>query len=167
MQPEPLSPQQVTSDLCLHRGHSNAQRQVWLSLCGVSGSWCTHGFVLALWESLLGMGFYSKCDFAPPTILLGILLCPWMWGTFFWWDTMFSCWWLFSSELQFWSSLRRRWLHILLFWHLVRSGALNTMVPAQVLLKEVTITIITPTIVLPQAKQQGGNTTLLIIRKLD
>ena len=27
-----------------------------------------------------GMGFDSKCDFAPPTILLGILLCPWMWG---------------------------------------------------------------------------------------
>ena len=26
------------------------------------------------------MGFDSKCDFAPPTILLGLLLCPWMWG---------------------------------------------------------------------------------------
>ena len=38
VQPEPLSPQQVTADLCLHRRHSNAQRQVWLSLCGVSGS---------------------------------------------------------------------------------------------------------------------------------
>ena len=29
-----------------------------------------------------------------------------------------SCWWLFSSELQFWSSRRRRWVHILLPWHL-------------------------------------------------
>ena len=28
--------------------------------------------------SLVGMGFDSKCDFAPPTILLGLLLCPWM-----------------------------------------------------------------------------------------
>ena len=26
------------------------------------------------------MGFDSKCDFAPSTILLGLLLCPWMWG---------------------------------------------------------------------------------------
>ena len=33
--------------------------------------------------SLVGMGFDSKCDFAPPTILLGLLLCPWMWGIFF------------------------------------------------------------------------------------
>ena len=28
------------------------------------------------------MGFDSKCDFAPPTILLGLLLCPWMWVLF-------------------------------------------------------------------------------------
>ena len=26
------------------------------------------------------MGFDSKCEFAPPTILLGLLLCPWAWG---------------------------------------------------------------------------------------
>ena len=26
------------------------------------------------------MGFDSKCDFAPPTIFLGLLLCPWTWG---------------------------------------------------------------------------------------
>ena len=25
----------------------------------------------------------SKRDFAPPTILLRLLLCPWMWGIFF------------------------------------------------------------------------------------
>ena len=29
------------------------------------------------------MGFDSRRDFAPPTILLGLLLCPWMWGIFF------------------------------------------------------------------------------------
>ena len=29
------------------------------------------------------MGFDSKCNFAPPTILLGLLLCPWTWGIFF------------------------------------------------------------------------------------
>ena len=33
----------------------------------------------ALWATLVGMGFDSKHDFAPPTILLGLLLCPWMW----------------------------------------------------------------------------------------
>ena len=37
-------------------------------------------FVWALWASLIGMGFDSKCDFAPPTIFLGLLLCPWTWG---------------------------------------------------------------------------------------
>ena len=30
-----------------------------------------------------GMGFYSKCDFIPPTILLGLLLCSWTWRIFF------------------------------------------------------------------------------------
>ena len=29
------------------------------------------------------MGFYSKRDFTPPTVLLGLLLCPWTWGLFF------------------------------------------------------------------------------------
>ena len=26
------------------------------------------------------MGFDSKHGFAPPAVLLGLLLCPWMWG---------------------------------------------------------------------------------------
>ena len=52
-------------------------------------------------------------------------------------------------------------------WPAVGSGELNTTVRAQVLLKEVAITIITPIIVWPQIKQQGGNTVLLINRKLD
>ena len=47
------------------------------------------------------MGFDSKCDFTPPTILLGFPLCPWTWGIFFWWDSTFSCRWLFSSKLYF------------------------------------------------------------------
>ena len=44
LQPEPLSLQQATADLCLYRRHSNTQKQIWLSLCGASGSWCTQGF---------------------------------------------------------------------------------------------------------------------------
>ena len=92
---EPLPLQQATADPYLRGGST----QVWLSLCGVSGSWCAQGFVGVLLASLAGMGFDSKCDFAPPTILLGLLLCPWMWGIFFWWDPTFSCPWLFSSKL--------------------------------------------------------------------
>ena len=56
-------------------------------------------FVWALWACLAGKGFDSECDFAHPTVLLGLLLCPWMWGLFFWWDPTFSSQRLFSSEL--------------------------------------------------------------------
>ena len=42
---ETLSPWQATADPWLCRGHSNTQRQVWLSLCRVSGFWCTEDFV--------------------------------------------------------------------------------------------------------------------------
>ena len=66
----------------LFRRHLKTQRQVCLSLCGVSGPWCAQGFVWALWVSLRGMGFDSKCDFTPPTILLGLIICPWTWGNF-------------------------------------------------------------------------------------
>ena len=52
--------------------------------------------------SLAGMGFASKHDFAPPTILLhGPSPLPWTWGIFFWWDPTFSFWLMFSSELYF------------------------------------------------------------------
>ena len=40
---------------------------------------CTR-FVWALWTCLPGMGFDSKWDFPSPIFLLGLLLCPWMWG---------------------------------------------------------------------------------------
>ena len=72
-----LSLWQPTADPYLHR---DAQTQFCLSLCG--GLWvlvCTR-FVWALLASLAGMGFDSKCKFALPTILLGLLLCPWTWG---------------------------------------------------------------------------------------
>jgi len=40
-------------------------------------------FVYALRVSLAGMGFDSKCDFAPHAILLSLLLCTWTWGYLF------------------------------------------------------------------------------------
>ena len=101
------SPCPCSRPLLTRTSAGDTQTQVWLSLCGVSGSWCAQDFVWALQASLAGMGFDSKCDFAPPTILLGLLLCSWMHGIFFRWDPTFSCQWLFSSELQFWSSHRR------------------------------------------------------------
>ena len=85
--------------------------------CGVPGSLCTQGFVWALWVSLVCVGFDFRCSFPPPTIFV-LLLCPWTWGIFFWWGPTFSCGWLFSSYLQFWSSHRRRWEHILLLHHI-------------------------------------------------
>ena len=51
-------------------------------LCGGSGSWCTQ-VLFEPSECLVGMGFGLNCSFAPPTILLGLLLCPWTWGIFF------------------------------------------------------------------------------------
>ena len=59
------------------------------------------------------MGFDSKCNFHPSYHLLGLFLCPWTWVIFFWWDPTLSCWWLFSSELHFWSSFKRRRVHVL------------------------------------------------------
>ena len=72
--PEPLSLWQSTTDLYLHRTGSNTvlSQSLW-------GPWVlVHTrFVWALWASLAGTGFDSKCEFASPTTLLVLLLCPW------------------------------------------------------------------------------------------
>ena len=77
LHPAPLSLWQCTADPYLYRRHSNTvlSQSLW-------GPWVlVHTrFVWALWASLVGMGFDKKCEFAPPTILLGFLLCPWTWG---------------------------------------------------------------------------------------
>ena len=74
LHPEPLPLQQSTADPYPLRWHSNTvlPQSLW-------GPWvlmCTR-YVWALWASLVGTGFDFKCDFAPPTIFLGLLLCPW------------------------------------------------------------------------------------------
>ena len=92
--PEPLALRQATADPYLHRRHSDTQRQVWLSLC--RDSWCTQGFVWVLKESLAGMGFDSKCDFAPPTLLLGLAFALGRGVSFMdgkKWDHFHSKWW--------------------------------------------------------------------------
>ena len=73
--------------------------------------WWVWGFILnvilPLLPSCWGFSFALGCGFV------------FLFFVFFWWDPTFSCWWLFSSELQFWSSQRRRWAHILLLHHFV------------------------------------------------
>ena len=77
LHPEPLPLRQATADQYLCRRHTDTvlSQSLW-------GLWIlVHTrFVWALWESLEGNGFESKCDFASPTILLALLLCPWTWG---------------------------------------------------------------------------------------
>ena len=58
--------------LCRRHSHTRGQ----------SGS-VSCGFVWALWLPLAGRRFDVKCDCIPPTILLGLLLCPWMQGISF------------------------------------------------------------------------------------
>ena len=60
----------------LYRRHSNPVLSQ--SLWGLWVLVCTR-FVWALRVSLVGMGFDSKHDFTPPIILMGLLLCPWVW----------------------------------------------------------------------------------------
>ena len=54
-------------------------KQSWLSLCGVSGSWRTQGLFEPFEHLWQGWGLIIN---APPTILLGLLLCPWKWCIF-------------------------------------------------------------------------------------
>ena len=56
-------------------------KHICLSLCGVS--WCTQGFVWALWSSLVGTGFDSICDFSCPPSCWGFFFAPGHWVSFF------------------------------------------------------------------------------------
>ena len=111
LQPEPLSPwwslliSASIGDTQILNGMSGSVSY------GISGSWWAQCFVWALWGSLASMRFHSKHDFIPLIVFLGLILCPWMLGIFFWWPPTFSCWWLFISELQIWCS-HKRWVHL-------------------------------------------------------
>ena len=69
------SPWPCNRPLLTYTSTGDIRTQVWLSLCWFSGSCCAQGFIQVFQASLAGMGSNSKCDFAPPTILLGPLLC--------------------------------------------------------------------------------------------
>ena len=83
LQPEPLS---TWWPLLIRNSWADTQTLQGRSdsvFCWVSWSWCTQGFV---WAFLPGIsGWYGACNkhsFVPPTILLALLLCLWMWGIF-------------------------------------------------------------------------------------
>ena len=78
--PESLPLWQSTADLYLHKRHSNTvlSQSLWSLWVLVHTR-----FVGVHWASLAGMGFDSKGDFTPPTVLLGFLLCPWTCFSFF------------------------------------------------------------------------------------
>ena len=72
LHPEPLPLQQATADpyLCTRLKHRSGTVSVGSLGPGV------HKVLFEPSESLAGMGFDSKLNFTPPTILLGLLLCP-------------------------------------------------------------------------------------------
>ena len=84
--------------LLTHTSAGDAPTLFWLSLCGSLGPGALKVCLSPL-SIFVGKGFDSKHDFTLPTIFLGLLLCPRMWGIFFWWDPTFSSWQLLSSEL--------------------------------------------------------------------
>ena len=69
------SPCAHSSPLLTHASAGDMQTGLSVS-CGVPGSWFTQGFVCTLQVSLEGMRFASKCNLAPPAVLLGLLLSP-------------------------------------------------------------------------------------------
>ena len=85
--------QKATTNPRLHWTWLDTHRQVWVSLfwghCSFLLGPGTQKLLfvppkslfpqsyLSSGGSLVGMGFDSKCDFTPPTTLLGLLLCPW------------------------------------------------------------------------------------------
>ena len=79
---EPLSLWQTTADLCLH-----SHRKVWLSLLWrsllLSLGPAVHKVLFAPFERLWSLRFDFKCVCTSPTILLWLLLCPWMLISFF------------------------------------------------------------------------------------
>ena len=74
------SPRPCSSPLLTRTSSGDTRTQFWLSLCGFSGFWCTQGMFEPSENLWRVRGFDSKRDFAPPTMLLGLLLCPWTKG---------------------------------------------------------------------------------------
>ena len=101
LHPEP--PWQATADLHLHRKHSNIvlAQSLWWSL-GPD----VHKVSLSPPNIFGRYRVWVSTWFCPSYHLSGAPPLPLDVRYLFWWDPTFSCQWLFSSELQFWSSCR-------------------------------------------------------------
>ena len=86
----PCPPWQATGDFRLHRRHSNTKGRSRSVSCGVLVH--TRNFVRlwALWASLVGIVFDSKCDFSLPPSCWSFFFALGC-GVSFWWDPTFSC----------------------------------------------------------------------------
>ena len=96
-----------SSQLLTCTSTGDTQTQFCLSLCGVFRSWCIQGIFEPSKHLCWVWGLILNEIFPLPNILLGLLLCPWMWGV----SSKFvqhhaattpvphSCWWL--SPLPF------------------------------------------------------------------
>ena len=76
LHPEPLPLWQAIADPYRLRRHSNSPGLVSVGSLGPY----VHKVCLSPLSISGRCGFDYKCDFAPPTILLGLLLCPWAWS---------------------------------------------------------------------------------------
>ena len=112
--PRAPAPWQATADLYFYTRHSHTvlAQSLW-------GLWVMvyTRFVWALWTSVECMGFDSKSEFAPPTILLGLLLCHGYRVSFFGGiKILLSI--VYQQQVVILEFLQRRWAHILLLSHL-------------------------------------------------
>ena len=80
--------------------------------------------------SLVDIGFDSKCDFAPPTVLLGLLLCSWMWGIFFLVESYILLSMVVQQHVVILEFSQEKMKHILLF-HLEINLLLEINLPGQ------------------------------------
>ena len=84
--------------LLTHTSTGDTQIQLWQRLCGVSGSWCAQGLsepsehLWWVWGLILNMILPLLSSFWACPLPLGV-------GYLFWWDSTFSCQWLFSCKL--------------------------------------------------------------------
>ena len=93
--PVPLSLWQAIADPRLHKRPSNSHRDVWhyllMSLLLSTGCWCKQVYFFA--------SSPRRVSGTLPTVLLGLLLCLWIWSIHFWWFPTSSSSWFFSSLL--------------------------------------------------------------------
>ena len=92
-------------------------RDSW-TLTGKSGSLSCGVTTPFTWLLMHTRTFCALQESVSTFCLVGASPLPLDMGIIFWWDPTFFCLWLFNGYLQFWSSHRRRWAHVLLLHHL-------------------------------------------------